>query len=146
MAHVLQTSVLVPSGFAKASGMQLYRARYPREEATVVPGNEWPCWCPDVRRAPALRPASLERSAGCKKARQIIGPCHAAADGGRSPDQAMREAERRWESQVCALYLRFCNSCLRLASCDERVVVVEQVREGKVKNVTCKAAGELMQV
>ncbi|KAK9847231.1 hypothetical protein WJX84_005305 [Apatococcus fuscideae] len=91
MAHVLQTSVLVPSGFAKAS---------------------------DVRRAPALRPASLERSAGCKKARQIIGPCHAAADGGRSPDQAMREAERRWESQV---------------------------REGKVKNVTCKAAGELMQ-
>ncbi|KAK9827948.1 hypothetical protein WJX74_011026 [Apatococcus lobatus] len=72
----------------------------------------------DSLRAPIPQSSPVQRSVGCKKARRVVGPCHAAADGSRSQDQVMREAERRWESQV---------------------------REGKVKNVTCKAAGELMQ-
>lgn len=63
------------------------------------------------------RSAPLQRFAQCKKARRVVGPCHAAADGSRSQDQVMREAERRWESQVRVSSQILTAACRRLTVC-----------------------------
>lgn len=108
MSHVMQVPTTLPTVFAKAAGMirldSCKQARVPDPRLGIPPVT-----CLEIRmqvcpadhiRAPALRPASCPRSTGSKRPRHVLGPCHAAADGSRSQDQVMRDAERRWESQV----------------------------------------------